>query len=173
MYRRPPESTADVLFPERYRERNEVELPPAPAPPGPSWGPSHARSFGAFDLMVLLENADLTRTGATTPGSHVDAVRGWDGGVLHSWLRGGRTTIHVALVDAGVRTAGRRDRRLCSVLRRWVVEAFPGAARARVRLPDARAWRSGGDLAVVRCRGSAVELAKGPSARAVRAVLGR
>ena len=172
MYRRPPASTADVLFPERYLDGNEAELPRSPSAPGPSWGPLRARSFGAFDLMVLLENADLQSQGETIPGSHVDAVRGWDGGVLNTWLRGDQTTIHIGLVDAGVKARDGRRRSLCGVLRRWVLESFPAASPARARVPGAEAWRSEGDLALLRCAGPAVELAKGPSARAVRAVFG-
>ncbi len=173
MYMRPPASTADVLFPSRYYEDDEAELPRAPAAPGRSWGTARARSFGAFDLMILLENADLTSKGETVPGSHVDAVRGWDGGVLHAWLRGDQTTVHIGLVDAGVKTRDGRRRRLCGVLRRWVPEAFPGATPARARVGRAEAWRSEGDLAIVRCSGSSVELAKGPSGKAVRALLRR
>ena len=173
MYLRPPATSADVLFPFRYYEDNEAELPRAPSAPGRSWGPSRARSFGAFDLMVLLENADLTSAGETVPGSHVDAVRGWDGGVLHTWQRGDEVTLHLAFVDAGVETRDGRRRRLCGVIRRWVEEAFPGTRPARPRVRNAEAWRSDDDLAVLRCKRSAVELAKGPSARAVRALLRR
>lgn len=171
MYLRPPASTADVLFPFRYRQDNEAELPPAPSSPGRSWGAGRARSFGAFDLMVLLENAELVSEGETIPGSHVDAVRGWNGGVLHAWMRGDQTTIHIGLVDAGVKTRDGRRRRLCGVLRRWVPEAFPGATPARARIADAEAWRSDGDLTMLRCSRAAVELAKGPSGKAVRALL--
>ncbi|HYO61169.1 MAG TPA: hypothetical protein VEU29_04670 [Actinomycetota bacterium] len=172
MYLRPPASTADVLFPFRYHEDNEVELPRSPASPGAAWGRPRAASFGAFDLMVLLENADLASKGETIPGSHVDAVRGWDGGVLHSWLRGPRTTIHLGLVDAGVETPDGRDRRLCGVLRRWFLESFPDATLARPRIRSAEAWKTGGELAILRCKGREVELGKGPSPRAVRRLFG-
>ena len=172
MYVRPPVATADVLFPSRYDQDDEAQLPRPPVAPGRSWGPEYARSFGAFDLMVLLENADLLSRGETVPGSHVDAVRGWDGGMLHFWLRGGETTIYLSLVDAGVETDDGRDRRLCGVVRRWLLETYPGSSPARSRIPGARAWRSEGDLAVLRCSRSAVQLAKGPQARAVRRTLG-
>lgn len=171
MYLRPPATSADVLFPFRYYEDNEAELPRAPSAPGRAWGPSRARSFGAFDLMVLLENAALVSNGETVPGTHVDSVRGWDGGVLHTWQRGDEVMLHLGLVDAGVETRNGRKRRLCGVVGRWVEEAFPGTRRARPRVAKAEAWRTDGDLVVLRCERSAVELAKGPSAKAVRAVL--
>lgn len=172
MYLRPPASTAEILFPFRYFEENEVELPRSPSSPGRSWGPTRASSFGALDLMILLENADLLSEGETIPGSHVDAVRGWDGGVLHAWFRGDETTVHVGLVDAGVETPDGRRRRLCGVMRRWFLKSFPDAAPAGARVSRAEAWRTGGELAVLRCAGSAVELGKGPSARAVRRLFG-
>lgn len=171
MYLRPPASSADVLFPLRYRDEAEARLPRPPSSPGASWEPARARSFGAFDVMVLLENADLLRDGATVPGSHVDDVRGWDGGVLHSWLRGDDTLVHIGLVDAGVATRDGRRRRLCRALRRWLLDTFPDARSARAQVPRARAWRTGRDLAVLRCAGARVQLAKGPSAEAVRAVV--
>jgi hypothetical protein len=172
MYLRPPASTADILFPFRYLEGNEVELPRAPLSPGEGWGRPRASSFGALDLMILLENADLLSDGQTIPGTHVDAVRGWDGGVLHSWFRGGETTVHVGLVDAGVETPDGRRRRLCGVMRRWFLETFPDAAPAPARVPRSEGWRTGGEVAVLRCAGRAVELGKGPSARAVRRLFG-
>jgi hypothetical protein len=170
MYSRPPVSTADVLFPRRYRADHEAELPRPPGSPGAAWGPAHARSFGAFDVMVLLENADLLTRGTAVAGSHVEAVRGWNGGVLHSWLRGNDTTIHLALADAGVETPRGRSRRLCGVLRGWFHDTFPDARPAAAKVPHARAWRSGGDLALLSCRGSSVALTKGPEERAVRRV---
>ncbi|HEX2294514.1 MAG TPA: hypothetical protein VHN37_04320 [Actinomycetota bacterium] len=169
LYVRPPASTADVLFPDR--DRRETRLPVSPPSPGRGWKAARPRSFGAFDLMVLLENAELARRGEVVPGSHVDAGRGWDGGVLHSWFRGDDATIHVGLVDAGVKTRSGRRRQLCGVLRRWLLDAFPEAASARAGLDDAGAWRTGEDLVVLRCSGAEVELAKGPSGRAVRAVV--
>ncbi len=171
MYLRPPATTADLLFPFRYYGDVAARLPRPAGPPGRSWGRGYARSFGAFDVMVLLENADLLSGGETVPGSHVDAVRGWAGGVLHSWLRGPETTIRIALVDAGVETKDGRRRRLCDVMRRWYLETYPDAVSARVGVPNARAWTSGGEHAVLRCDGSAVDLAKGPSAAALRRIL--
>jgi hypothetical protein len=171
MYLRPPVTTADVLFPFRYYEDEEAELPPGPSSPGRSWGPRRGASFGALDVMVLLENADLLSTGETVPGSHVDAVRGWDGGVLSAWFRGSESTIHVGLVDAGVDTQDGRRRRLCGVMRRWYLESFPEASATRPRVAHARAWTHGGGVAIVRCRRDNVELVTSPSGRAARRVL--
>jgi hypothetical protein len=165
MYLRPPATTADVLFPLRYDEDGEPDLPRPPGSPGGEWGAVHAESFGALDLMVLLENADLLSRGETVPGSHVRAVGGWDGGVLHTWLRGPDTAIHLALVDRGVGTEDGRRRRLCGVLRRWFRETYPDAAPAgRDR------WAFEGDRARLRCEGRYVALTMGPSGKVVRNV---
>lgn len=173
IYEDPPKTTADVLFPWRYEESAGERRPVAPGRPGRSWKAVPARAFGAFDVMLLLENADLLSTGRTVPGSHVDAVRGWDGGALRAWLRGDETTIHVSLVDAGVETRSGRRRRLCLVMRGWLEETFPDAAPVRSGGRGVQAWRSAGDLALLRCRRSTVELAKGPSPRAVRRLFAR
>ncbi len=171
IYLRPPSSTADVVFPLRYVHENEAELPPSPSAPGPRWAQVPPRSLGVFDLMLLLENADLISKGETVPGSHVDAVRGWDGGVLQAWLRGEETTVHVALVDAGVETSDGRRRRLCGVLRRWLLESFPDLVTVGTTLADAERWEGGGEVAALRCDGRIVELAKGPEASTLRRLL--
>lgn len=163
LYRNLPKTTAEVLFPTRTGPARE---PPPPSSPGPGWKRVPPRSFGAFDVMLLLENADLLSTGTTVPGRHVDAARGWNGGVLTAWLRGDETAIHLALVDAGVETATGRRRRLCRVIGGWVRETFPEAAWAR----RPGTWRIDGELAALRCAKGRVELAKGP-ARAVRRLI--
>lgn len=170
LYARPPATTAQVLFPTRYLEDDAARLPAAPGLPGPRWKAVPASSFGAFDLMLLLENADLLSAGETVPGSHVNAVRGWAGGVLRAWLRGPKATIHLALVDAGVATERGPRRRLCRVVRGWLHETFPDASPAGPRDRSTEAWRMDGDLAALRCNGPNVELAKGPS-KIVRRVL--
>ena len=171
MYLRPPSATADVVFPSRYRAGVEVELPPSPSAPGPRWKPVAPGSLGVFDLMLLLENADLISTGETVPGSHVDAVRGWGGGVLRAWLRGDETTVHVALVDAGVQTPDGRRRRLCGVLRRWLLESFAELSAVGTTLAGGDRWDGGGEVAALRCEGRMVELAKGPHASTLRRLL--
>lgn len=169
MFRHPPSTTAEVLFP--TRSGPEPRSPDRPPSPGRRWKRVPPNAFGAFDLMLLLENADLLSTGETVPGRHVDAVRGWAGGVLRAWLRGDETTVHLGLVDAGVQTANGRRRRLCRVLRGWVESTFPDADAIRRLVPDARVWAVTGELVLLRCSGSSVELVKGPPA-AVRRVLG-
>jgi hypothetical protein len=155
LYERPPSSTAEVLFPALLRTRADPADAPPPGDPGPRWNRLWSGSLGAFDVMLLLENADVIATGSTRPGSHAGAVRGWAGGRLTAWARRPRTAVHLGLVDAGVATGSRTRRRLCAALRGWVAGPPPDAA------------------ARLACRGSSVELALGPSGRLVRHLLRR
>jgi hypothetical protein len=168
MYRRPPGSTAEIVFPWRYSRDASGELPPSPPAPGGSWRRMLVASFGAFDLMVMLENADVLRTGRAVPGSHVRDVRGWNGGVLSAWGAGDRTAVHISLLDAGVTRDERRRRGLCGVLRGWVERTFPGAYPLQL---DPDVWLLEEGFGGLRCDGSSVRLALAPSEGVVRALL--
>lgn len=168
MYRRPPASTAEIVFPWRYGERAAGELPPAPPVPGRKWKKLTTAAFGAFDLMVMLENADLLATGRAVAGSRVDEVRGWNGGVLNVWFKRGATALHLSLLDAGVTRDGRRSRELCGVLRGWRSRTYP-ETRGAVRGDDL--WPVEDGHAGLRCAGASVELAVAPRRRLVRRVL--
>ena len=165
MYRKPPASTAEILFPWRYEQRAAGELPPTPPAPGRKWKEVTVAAFGAFDLMLMLESSDLLATGRAVPGSRVDDVRGWNGGVMNVWFKGLSTAVHLSFLDAGVTEGGERDRRLCGVLRGWIARTYPEARRAG-RGEDA--WRLEGAYAGLRCAGPSVELAIAPKRGLVR-----
>lgn len=170
LYALPPASSAEIVFPDRY-PRFEPRLPKSPPSPRNGWEPLLDRSFGVFDLMLLLENADLVGTAETVVGGHAPAARGWAGGVLHSWARGDATAVHLALVDAGVRGEdGRRRRRLCRVLRGWYEDTFPDQGRDAVRGADV-GWTGPRGAAGIRCDGASVRVAIGPGAGVVARLL--
>jgi hypothetical protein len=174
MYARPPASTAEIVFPGRYHAAPGVRLPPSPRALSGRWEEIGSQSLGVFDLMLLLENADMVASGQTVPGSHADEVRGWDGGVLRAWERGSDTAVHVALVDAGVETdAGRRKRRLCGVLAGWFEKTFPAAAPLERDIAGAEMWLNGDTFTGLRCRGRLVAMAIGPSVAVVERLLRR
>jgi hypothetical protein len=166
MYRHPPASTAEILFPWRYSEAAAGELPPAAPRPGRKWKELTTAAFGALDLMLMLENADLLATGRATPGSRVDEVRGWNGGVLNVWFRGAATAVHISLLDAGVTKNGRTRRKLCGALRGWRARTYPEGREVARDL-----WAFDGGVAGLRCAGASVELAVAPEPGLVRKVL--
>ncbi|MFN2587695.1 MAG: hypothetical protein ABR613_06235 [Actinomycetota bacterium] len=167
MYRRPPASTAEIIFPSRYEERAAGELPRPAGSPGWRWTELTVAQFGAFDLMLMLENADLLATGRVEPGSRVDDVRGWNGGVLNVWTKGAATAIHLSFLDAGVFEGDRRRRDLCGVLRGWVRRTFDSARQVGRSL-----WELERGFAGLRCAGASVRLAIAPGPRPVRRTLG-
>ncbi len=168
MYRKPPASTAEIVFPWRYEQRAAGELPPSAPRPGKRWSELTVAAFGAFDLMLMLENADLLASGRAVPGSRVDDVRGWNGGVMNVWFKGAATSLHLSFVDAGVVEDGRRRRELCGVLRGWVGRTFPSARRVR---PGRDLWALDEDFAALRCAGASVQLAIAPGRGPVRRIL--
>lgn len=170
LYERPPATTAGILFPSRLHATPEDA--PRPDDPGRGWKRLLTGSLGAFDVMLLLENADVVATGSARPGSHVDVVRGWAGGALTAWRRGPRTTVHLAVTDAGVATASRTDRRLCSALRGWVGRTFPEAAPLHRGRDGVQTWKLAEGAAALTCDGAAVELAVGAGIGVVRRVVG-
>ena len=175
MYARPPTSTSEIVFPSRYRSEATGELPPSPPAPGEKWEELVVGSYGVFDLMLMLENADVLRTGSAEAGSHVDDVRGWNGGVLTAWSRGARTLVHLSFLDAGVTEEGRRHREICGVLRAWLHRTFTGARRLRgpgnAGPGRTGLWALGDAYGGLRCAGASVRLAVGPADRVVRRVL--
>jgi hypothetical protein len=168
MYRKPPASTGEILFPSRYEERAAGELPPTPRAPGRKWKEVTVAAFGAFDLMVMLENADLLAAGRAVPGSRVDDVRGWNGGVMNVWFKGASTAVHLSFLDAGVTEDGERKRHLCGVLRGWVTRSFPEARRVG---RGTGTWKLEDGLAGLRCAGPSVELALAPTKELARRTL--
>ncbi|HEV2754350.1 MAG TPA: hypothetical protein VG318_01060 [Actinomycetota bacterium] len=168
MYRKPPASSAEIVFPWRYEERAAGELSPTPPAPGRKWKQMTVAAFGAFDLMLMLENSDLLATGRADAGGRVDEVRGWNGGVMNVWFKGAATAVHLSFLDAGVTKDGRRSRRLCGVLRGWLARTFPEARRTR---PGADRWVLEDGHAGLRCAGPSVELAIAPAPKLVHRVL--
>ena len=54
-YLRPPASTAQIIFPERYDRHERPVAPPPAASPGPGWKRFYRSAIGAADLLWLFE----------------------------------------------------------------------------------------------------------------------
>lgn len=107
LYRNPPTTTAQILFPERY-ERGEgaVDAPDPVKPDGAGWEQIRHMTFGAADLMFLLDIA-----GVSDPR---DAVESWAGGEVTQWRRGDEVAVRLSLVRSG------DGDRLCTAVQAWV-----------------------------------------------------
>jgi hypothetical protein len=115
-YRRPPVSTAQILFPGRY-DRNERPVAPPPAPsPGAGWKRFYRSAVGAADLLWLFEApGDRTSKALSSPRARAAA---WAGGHAVVWTQGRRTALTMALVER----RGARPR-LCASMRAWAKAA--------------------------------------------------
>lgn len=159
---RPPDTTAQVLFPDRYLSGEQAADPKDPGALGGDWRPGPKQSLGAAQLLWLLQ----------APGGKPDKALGdakgrvaaWAGGELQLWTRDGATAVGIALVE---RPGGPG---LCATMADWYQAAFPSAAKADAE-PGERLASDGVDQdAVVRCSGPDVRLGIGPDLGVARAL---
>jgi hypothetical protein len=110
-YRRPPTTSAQILFPERYFAREQAADPPDPRPPGRDWKVLDEQAFGAASLLWLFE-APGGETSRELSDPHERAAA-WAGGELRVWARRGKTAVGLTLVER------RGERDLCASMRAW------------------------------------------------------
>ena len=154
-YRRPPTSSAEILFPERYLTRDEARTPrPLGRLPRP-WRrePHSSGQFGAADLRSLFRApGNQPRRALDRP---LERAAAWGGGRIELWTRGRASALAIALV------AHRSRRGLCTSVAEWYARAFRDAVRKRV----ARRVRFDGRRqdAIVACAGKDVRIAIAPT----------
>ena len=114
-YRRLPQTSAQILFPERYFARELARDAPDPQPPGPGWRLIEQQAFGAANLLWLFESP-----GGKTDRELSDArerAAAWAGGELRVFSRGGNTVVALSLVER------RGELDLCASMRTWLKAA--------------------------------------------------
>jgi hypothetical protein len=110
-YKRPPRTSAEVLFPERYFARVRAADAPDPRAPGHGWDLLDVQAVGAAHLLWLFE-----APGGDTQNELPEArerAKAWAGGKLHVYGRGGKTAVGLTLVQR------RGERSLCASMRAW------------------------------------------------------
>ena len=110
-YRRPPTTSAQILFPQRYFAREQAIDTPDPRPPGRGWTLVDEQAFGAANLLWLFQ-----APGGGTERRLSDARRraaAWAGGRLRVFGRRGETAVALTLVER----RGAPD--LCASMRAW------------------------------------------------------
>lgn len=126
-YERPPQTTAEILFPARY-PLEPVE-PRAPGAPGGGWREVRRDTFGAADLLWLFEAPGDDEAAA------LDDPRGraedWAGGSAVVSTDGDATAVGIALEAV----AGRGPA-LCHSVRAWWDAAFAGREPALACIGD-------------------------------------
>jgi hypothetical protein len=111
VYGRPPATSAQVMFPQRYFGREQAVDAPEARPPGPGWKLLDVQAFGAANLLWLFE-APGGDTGRELPDARERAAA-WAGGDLRVFGRGGKTAVGLTLVER------RGERDLCASMRAW------------------------------------------------------
>jgi hypothetical protein len=110
-YRRPPATSAQIMFPERYFAREQAVDPPDARPSGPGWDLVDAQAFGAANLLWLFQ-APGGDTGRGLSNARERAAA-WAGGELRVFGRRGKSAVRVTLVER------RGERGLCASMRAW------------------------------------------------------
>jgi hypothetical protein len=126
-YRRLPQTSAQIMFPERYFARERAIDPPDPPSPGSGWKLIDEQAFGAANLLWLFQapGGDPARE----PPDARERAAAWAGGELFVWQRGRRTTVTLTLVER------RGERNLCASMRTWFRAAErKGAVRCSGRV---------------------------------------
>jgi hypothetical protein len=111
-YRKPPRSTAEILFPEWYFARERVTDPPDPPSPGRGWKLLDRTAVGAADLLFFFEAPGGKTSRALSEARGRAAA--WAGGEAYVWGRGRRTALALTLVER------RGARGLCASVRAWL-----------------------------------------------------
>lgn len=166
IHRKPPTTTAEIMFPERYLKRQRAQEPAALGSPGRPWK-SYARgTFGAADLKVMFEApADSDALKLSQPLGRAAA---WNGGSFELWGRGVDATDSVL----GISLVEHRDHPglLCSSMLAWYRLAFRYAeeeviADGTVRFSDPNR------TTIMSCQGRDIRIAMAPTEPLANAVL--
>ena len=154
-YANPPDTTAEILFPELYLEDWSPSQPVAGGDPGADWtlldsiGSQGTIGFGAIDLLTIF-SAPGDDTNAALDGAR-ERVEAWGGGLARLWSQGEQSAVLISLVDSN---AG--EFRLCQSMLDWEGAAFP----------------SGEAGVLVECDGDNVMVAIGPDEATASSLLG-
>jgi hypothetical protein len=153
-YRRPPATSAEILFPDRPASR-ELRAPDVSGP-GKTWERVRRQTWGAADLMFLLEAPGDDRGRALD--RPLERAGAWGAGEILQWRSGGRAALALALREH----PRHRGPDLCDTMARWYRAAFPGDSHRRSRHKQVSVGAR--QHAVITCAGDAVILGIGPDA---------
>jgi hypothetical protein len=110
-YRKPPTTSAQIMFPERYFAREGARDAPDPQPPGRRWKLVEQQAIGAANLLWLFEAPGGVRGRRLSDARERAAA--WAGGELRVFSRGAATVLGLSLVER------RGERDLCASMRAW------------------------------------------------------
>lgn len=152
-YASPPETTAQVLYPERYFADEKAAPPVALGKLGAMWKLDRTGSFGALDLLMLFE-APGGRADDSL-GGPLERAQAWAGGEFQQWTAGNKTAIGISLVEHADSPAD-----LCASMRRWYESAFGATAK---RSGDNYTYSAKNRSAVIECGETSVQVGIAPT----------
>jgi hypothetical protein len=160
-YARPPASSDQLLFPERYDPSARPAVAPSLAHLPSPWTSAQTRSMGAAELKWLF----------AAPGDDADealsdplgAAKAWAGGEVELWMKRGDSALGVSLVDRG------GD--LCGSIETWYDAAIDGDDDAPKEDEEAMARDGNRQDAALECSDNEVRLAIAPSLDLARTLL--
>ncbi|HEX2051560.1 MAG TPA: hypothetical protein VHJ34_13155 [Actinomycetota bacterium] len=155
-YERPPETTAQVLWPDRYHRRAGAEWVRVDGRPAGGWRRGPLVEVGAADLVWLFAAPGGDRGAALDDPR--GAARPWRGGALRLWTKGRASALGMTIAARGP---------LCGSVTAWYAASRPGRAAAP-RRGEAAAFDGARYDAVVRCPAGRVHLGVAPSLRDAR-----
>ncbi|HEX2049549.1 MAG TPA: hypothetical protein VHJ34_02820 [Actinomycetota bacterium] len=163
LHRRPPTSTAEVMFPERFLRGDGPDDPARLGAPGAPFSLRATGQIGAFHLNALFEApGDVRRRALTNP---LGRAASWDGGAFKLWATDELDSV------VGLSLVEHRKHRgvLCASMNAWYRAAFFDAERELVA-DRTMAYSDDDQKAVVKCDGRSVRVAMAPTEELARAV---
>jgi hypothetical protein len=162
-YRDPPDSTLEILFPERYREGFAPVDPRDPELRLKAWRATAFVQMGAAPLLWLFQ----------APGGDPDAaladprasVEAWAGGEIHLWTNGPDTAVAMLLAEQPGRDT------LCADVGEWYGASFQDDREVRTAGGGLEVT-GGAQDAVVACTADEVRVGIAPDLRTARLLAG-
>lgn len=175
-YEDPPKATADILFPYRYEKGIEPRDPADPPSPGEGWKRVQDNTFGAAELMWLLEAPEGIPV--DQPGAAAGDVMAWNGGEYHVYEHGesGEVAFYIGLVDGwtDVAPSGVKPDPLSVVMTEWTVQNWPEALQRPAKgVPSGTTWRHDGTVFILSTKGKQIGLAAAPTYEAAATLSGK
>jgi hypothetical protein len=162
-YDNPPDTTAQVLFPDRYRKHERPVDPGDPKTPPGDWTPAFSGTFGAANLMWLFEAPGGDESLALSDPRR--RVATWAGGEVHVWSRGADSAVALRVAERPGADG------LCDSIKEWYDLAFDDDDDTTTTR-DELSFDGPVQDALVRCSEDEVQVGMGPDLTTARSLTG-
>lgn len=165
-YSKPPTTTAQILFPDRFLDQEEALEPPAPGHPGRLWQLRDRGQIGAAHIKALFEApGDKENQALSRPLSRAAA---WAGGYYRVWTVGTQSDEYVV----GLSFVEHEDYPglLCSSLNKWYRAAF-GDATPKLIADGVAQFEGTQQDAILSCQDHEITMAFAPTLDLARPII--